>query len=459
MRAAGRRVLVAAAAALALAPATAALLDPPLAPTPVYVAFAFNSLEKLDAVESSFNSDFYLVATWRDDRLADVAAGPVGLFDPALHFWPQLEFTNMRTAAVAPWSYAFAYPSWLPLRVPGANVSGGATWVTAQTRAIGSFAATIRLRDYPQDVQVAAVAVESFAFNASAVALVAPPPTAAGGSAGGVLPPGFAVNGWRVLGAGLRVSPSAYASFDEVYDRVTLSIRLRRNGDYYLVRVVSSISFLVVSACLAAVLRVHSPDRMSVLLAIFASLIGWEFVISLETPTSGELTRLDSVMLLSFTIVFALVVSFSALHFYDENRVRTAYAATLRALSTKGGSAGTATMAVTRWTTPAVTPARTATRPSAAARWRCGTSPPRCGTCTEAAAAAARCTTTRCVRQQRQQPQEAGGGSARATRTTAAGAARRTVRPPRAVRVPAARRCCWRAPSRSQPTTMTAGTK
>jgi hypothetical protein len=68
---------------------TRLLFEAPAHPTFVYLQVSTISLQKLDSVESSFLSDFYMNLAWMDDRLyADEE------FDPACMWAVQPDFSN-----------------------------------------------------------------------------------------------------------------------------------------------------------------------------------------------------------------------------------------------------------------------------------------------------------------------------------------------------------------------------
>jgi hypothetical protein len=66
--------------------------SPPAYPTKVYVTASINSISRIDAVDSSFQMDFYLVFAWRDDRLFPQIDQEL---DPATQFHPSPEIINV----------------------------------------------------------------------------------------------------------------------------------------------------------------------------------------------------------------------------------------------------------------------------------------------------------------------------------------------------------------------------
>jgi hypothetical protein len=66
--------------------------SPPAYPTKIYVTASINSISRIDAVDSSFQMDFYLVFAWRDDRLFSQIDQEL---DPATQFHPSPEIINV----------------------------------------------------------------------------------------------------------------------------------------------------------------------------------------------------------------------------------------------------------------------------------------------------------------------------------------------------------------------------
>jgi hypothetical protein len=66
--------------------------SPPAYPTKIYVTASINSISRIDAVDSSFQMDFYLVFAWRDDRLFPQIDQEL---DPATQFHPSPEIINV----------------------------------------------------------------------------------------------------------------------------------------------------------------------------------------------------------------------------------------------------------------------------------------------------------------------------------------------------------------------------
>jgi hypothetical protein len=206
-----------------LDPATNLILPPEL-PTRVYTSVVLNSLVKLDVMDSSFYADAYVAAAWVDERLANATE-----YDPATMFNPDIEYINRRDITEEPWVVHFDFPLWLEGR-PG--LDPGASWLIAETRIMGSFACDVSLRDFPQDVQTAYLAIESFDWNASRLEFV--PVTSS------LTSPQLAVLNWRVLNAGATLALQTYPTFKESYSRATYWVRVKRQSDFY---------FFTVGAC------------------------------------------------------------------------------------------------------------------------------------------------------------------------------------------------------------------
>lgn len=205
-------------------PATNLLLPPQL-PTRVYTSVVLNSLVKLDVMDSSFYADAYVAAAWVDPRLANATE-----YDPDTMFNPGIEYINRRDITEEPWVVHFDFPLWLA-GVPGVGSPDDA-WVIAETRIMGAFACEVSLRDFPQDVQTAYLAIESFEWNASRVAFE--PVSSL------FLSPALTVLSWRVLDAGTSLSLHSYPTFKESFSRATYWVRVKRQSDFY---------FFTVGAC------------------------------------------------------------------------------------------------------------------------------------------------------------------------------------------------------------------
>lgn len=308
-------------------------------PRPVFVHVVMIGLERLDAVEQSFHTDLWLSVLWREpnvtvaDYLPDYVGtasvdgdGSSGMpdylqieYDPSKKWDPAVELINGKDYTRPEFAYWVGVPAWAAASVNALRTTLGpeppGVWVWAQARITGRFAAALSLQDFPFDAQNASIILESVVHTNTSVQFV--PAEALDVVA---LPRSLAVIGWNRRGVEVSVSDYYYEGFAESYSRFTLKVLLQRDSDYYTSRIVVNVILLVLMAAGLSWLRADEPDRMAGLLALFATVVSFLFVITGSTPAVSYRTRLDSFINYSFATIFAFFVSSGILYvFYQTN--------------------------------------------------------------------------------------------------------------------------------------------
>lgn len=280
---------------------------PPEYPTKVYVTASINSISRLDAVDSSFQMDFYLVFAWRDDRLSSMIGQEL---DPNTQFHPSPEIINVASGdtdtSITLIDLIVSHddlPEWV--NVPSSG-NANETWVVSIGRKIGGLAADLELKEFPFDRQNATVNIESAKYVSSDLTWVISPQVRESLR-------DATVGGWDNGIARAYVTNFTYAALEESYARLTFAKLLRRQYAYYMSRVFSNIIMLVIMAFFVVFIRATEPDRLGFVQSAFLGVVSWLFVLNAEVPKVGYLTRLDAFTQVSFAVIFAQYI-YHAVH-------------------------------------------------------------------------------------------------------------------------------------------------
>ena len=274
----------------------AAYPTPPSYPTEVFVKLSLNGLRKIDAVDSTFITDYYIMMAWRDDRLYNEIGSTL---DPTTNFHPTPEIINPADEnSATEFTNLIISPDDLPGWVYRAPSVMNETWVLAIGRKIGSFTADLQLVEFPFDRQNASILMESSAYKSSELVWRLPDNIMDGLNE-------IEVGGWDNAGVNIQVINYTYPALEEDYSRLIISKLLIRQYGYYLSRVFSNVIILVIMAFAVAFVRATEPDRLGFVQACFLGVVSWLFVLNAEVPKVGYLTRLDAFTQTSFAVIFA----------------------------------------------------------------------------------------------------------------------------------------------------------
>jgi len=278
--------------------------DAPDAPRKVYVLPSVNKLGSIDAVAGRFRFDFYLYVCWRDDRFEAADNFPA---DDSI-WWPRLEIMNKNSGTDSSWlcSRSLGAPSFLQVNYPSGQslltedeINNG-MWSQCQNRFQVFLDANLVLMEFPFDKQDAVITLESFLHQTTEMVIELVP-----GMTKGLIPAGSTpVSGWQIYDQFAYVKDHPYTMFGETYHSLFMGLRLARQPDYYLSRIVWGCVFLVAMAFLTLFIPGEEPDRLGFAQSSFLGIVSWQFIIVSITPITGYNTKLDNYIILSEVLVF-----------------------------------------------------------------------------------------------------------------------------------------------------------
>jgi len=113
------------------------------------------------------------------------------------------------------------------------------------------------------------------------------------------------ISGWRAFSPVVGYCKAAGQSDDF---RVTVSLRVERQYEYFMSNIVFVVFLIVLLAPTTFAIDYNSmSDRMQIVLTLLLTVITFKFIIAGEVPKTATVTLLDKYMLLSF-LMFLLVV-------------------------------------------------------------------------------------------------------------------------------------------------------
>lgn len=295
-------------------------LGQPASPTTVYLKIWVNQLDKIDGVEQTFSSDFYMTSYWEDSSITEDD------FDEAIHWTPQIEFSNVLGEAIMTIGspYSLLRGNSIPTVIAGASTSGvvpeNQTWVKCDQRYVGDFLTELKLQDFPFDKQNAIVRVESALYNTEALKFQPYPTMMQGKLSDNVLPKGFEVSEWTLLDdpVAIVLTDNYYPVFKESYSQFRIDIKLQREATYYIWKIVSGIILLEYMSMMVFALAVEEADRMMGTLTVFLALVSFTFITGDDVPKVAYQTRIDIFINFSFFITFFMMLEHCLNYLYNE---------------------------------------------------------------------------------------------------------------------------------------------
>jgi len=217
------------AAAAQNADLAAPLGEPPLSAAKgvvtVFATISYNKCNAINVVSATFYADYYIVFSWRDDRMIgrDTPPDDLWFIDPE-----RINSAADTTVTLDPSTISVTNgaPAWLNGTLSPAE-RGGA-WIVAGARLTGTLDGAFNLAEFPFDDQSVRIIIESKDNQASTLVWAFPRDLAAQ-----ALPYGFEIDGWQILGVEPSEATQRYAALFEDYSRLTIGINLRRRPTYF----------------------------------------------------------------------------------------------------------------------------------------------------------------------------------------------------------------------------------
>ena len=260
--------------------------DPEGTPTAVTMAVFFIDVKAIADAEQSFNADFYLLAEWRDPRLAAKARGGslAGCRLRLDQVWqPRLDVINQR---------------FLRKSNPDAVLVDEAGAVRYQQRFFGQLSSPLDLRDFPFDRQRLPVDVVAIGYDPEEVAFSVDERTSRRES--------FSVAGWSLELAAPRIEPEHVPAVDRRFSAVRFALYARRHSEYYLWKMLVPLSLIVFMAWTVFWIEPKNVGpQIGISTATVFTLIAFQFSLGRLLPPVSYLTRADKFLLGATLLVFA----------------------------------------------------------------------------------------------------------------------------------------------------------
>jgi len=242
---------------------------------------------------------------------------PATYFDPETMWTPRNEFKNLFGEVVSSFEPAFYInpdmSSYLDLERAKHGV-GLLPYIEYDQRFIANFKTKLDLHKFPFDQQSVHMVIESEITDR--LGMIFKPATADFDTS--MLTDGFEVTEWDIMEVSHDEYGSFYALFNQTYSSFSIDLRLNRQPDYYLNRMVSGCVMLVYMCVAIFMLVPDCPDRMMGTITVFLALVAFVFTNGENLPKVSYLTRIDSFMFWSFILVFIMMFLHAVVYFFRE---------------------------------------------------------------------------------------------------------------------------------------------
>ena len=262
--------------------------DPGGGPTRVEIALYLVDLIAIDGVSQSFTADLFVIARWRDPRLAspDGVTRRLDLDD----VWnPRFQIANQRAVRTA-------FPESVDVAPDGT--------VTYRQRYFGDFSARLDLRDFPMDRHIIGFSLATPGFTPDDVEVVAV--EQAGGAARASE---LSVVDWSVGEFTAAPRPYDVGGTGRSVAGLVGELEIDRNLGPFISRGFLSVAIIVAMSWVVFWIDPkHVPARLSVSVTAMLTLIAYRFLLAQVVPRVSYLTRLDHFLLGSTVLVLLVLI-------------------------------------------------------------------------------------------------------------------------------------------------------
>lgn len=262
--------------------------DPGSGPTRVEVALYLVDLIEIDGVSQSFTADLFVIAQWRDPRLAspDGATRRLDLDD----VWnPRLQIVNQRAIRTG-------FPESVDVAPDGT--------VTYRQRYFGDFTARLDLREFPMDRHTIGFSLATPGFTPDDIEVVAADQV--GGAARATE---LSIVDWSVGEFSAVPRPYDVGATGRSVAGLVGELEIARKLGPFISRAFLSVAIIVAMSWVVFWIDPkHVPARLSVAVTAMLTLIAYRFLLAQVLPRVSYLTRLDHFLLGSTIIVLLVLV-------------------------------------------------------------------------------------------------------------------------------------------------------
>lgn len=291
-------------------------------PKRLKVNFFINALSNIQSQTGDFTSDFYLDLFWQEPTIA--AGADVTALDPATIWNPQLALVNSKNAK-------FLFEAYDNSAEPETNVQ-------LSYRAVGDFAATFDLHNFPFDQQEIAIKLEPGNGNSDMAQLefidlnqtVVPSEQAYTQ----FIPKGRYIDSqaipreWTVQATRIVQQLYVYPHDQSTRSRFQMEIRLARQAGPYVWKYMMPLILLALLAWIVCLINGQALGfRLWLIAILFGALVAFHTIQWRTLPSVAYLTYLDRFLLLHYSLMSTLLGFVFAVRFLHQgNHARIANA-------------------------------------------------------------------------------------------------------------------------------------
>jgi hypothetical protein len=239
------------------------------------------SITKIDGVEQSFTSDFYMYTIWAAPK-APTWTGNDDLNDADTiqkqYWFPQLDFINAIGGVTTLVDTPYSFISEDDLYANNVNLTDrhgfvlpdGWTFCVCDQRYVAAFLTPVSMQKFPYDQQRALLLIESFWTTDALKMQFAKPERIV---LDHLFPPTMPdILGWNPVRADSINHDITYQYTNTIYNRQELAIVMNRIPDFFINKLVSGCVMLIGLSVSLFLLTAEEADRLMGALAIFAGL-------------------------------------------------------------------------------------------------------------------------------------------------------------------------------------------
>ncbi|MDQ3019364.1 MAG: hypothetical protein M3R36_02165 [Bacteroidota bacterium] len=255
--------------------------------TKVYLSIVVNNISEVNAAGEFMKADIYVMAKWKDPRLAHDDSGDViKNFD---NIWaPMITISNRL-------SINKSFSDDLTVGKDGT--------VTFFQRLFGEFTQNFQFREFPFDTQTFEIKVIAIGPTANDVELVPDPEIKSG------ISNNFALPDWKILDWKYDGTPHTIIEGTPQLPALTLSFRAKRESGFYILVFVIPLVLIIVMSWMAFWLDPKlSSSQISIATTSMLTLIAYRFVVSGSLPKISYMTRMDIFVLGSSILIFVTLI-------------------------------------------------------------------------------------------------------------------------------------------------------
>jgi hypothetical protein len=256
-------------------------------PTEIRAGVYLIDVSHIDGARQEFTADVFLMLSWNDPRLADIAAG-VRRF-PVDQVWnPRIQILNQRRVSTG-------FPELVDVEPDGT--------VTLRQRYYGQYAAPLDLREFPLDRHTFAVRLVVPGYTPDEVHVVVHPEFSVAEAL-----PRYSIPDWSLGPTRLQPAPFTVPGGRTIAGMVAEFDASRHLG-FYVGKAFVSVAIIVFMSWIVFWIDPQNvAPRISVSVTSMLTLVAYRFLLGQGLPAVSYLTRLDYFLLGTTILVFLSLI-------------------------------------------------------------------------------------------------------------------------------------------------------